>query len=60
MFLIEKIKLYIHFYFKLIINITNNFTKSYRPWKIGKFAESYWFVFNNRKTMHELRYFALI
>ena len=53
MFLIK----YYQFFLLLLNKILNKFTINFFfNWKISNYSDSYWFLYSNKKSIHELRY----
>lgn len=45
--------------FTILINLVNLFFLNYFfQWKISNYADSYWFFYSNKKSIHELRYLS--
>ena len=56
-----KIIKFLHFNYLFLTKLTIKIRMMYaKSWKISKFAETYWFIFSNRKTIYELRSTTLI
>lgn len=47
----------LNFYVFLSINLqTYYFLNFFFVWKITNYADSFWFIYSSKKTLHELRY----
>ena len=56
-FLIFNFNFYLPFIYSIFKNVKNLvFLNYFFNWKVSNYGDSYWFLYSNKKALHELRH----